>query len=667
MTSPRFTILTCLLLGGLTACLSVQDYGGNEPPAPAPDENAPVDPGLETEGPKPSGPRVWDWLNPSPTGRTLHAIGGTSESDIWVAGEGGTIAHFNGTSWDIRRSGVSAEEANTRWFAIGTRAKGDVWLAGSLNEKVEVTHFDGKTWTKSYPFAGASFGGFSRGPGGRLFAFMSGLNDWSILELASDGTWKQTDAKANDVNGPVVDIWVTASGEAWAMTAAAKILRLAPGASKWELRPAIAGIPSGSLGLGLAGAGTRLCAFYTGVAAGTGYAYYDGSWHVGPSDPDPIALDGELHGSRVACLSDGSGVMAYKGDVVAASPSAAPIIRAPYDFPGERLFGAWSIDGKQAYAVGTLGAFMTRALGETGTEFTEKGPTVRKDLVAIDFGTDGSAIVAGMNQPDPKYGGEVLFSKGNGALVTSQGSGIFSGPRSPIAVSMLDASDAWVLSNDNAGIGVAHWTGKWGATRFLHGSGPIVSQPQTIWAAAKDDVWATAKDAMWHYDGTEWSEVKVDTTYRSIHGRAPNDVWFAGDKGVAHWDGKALTKVAALGEKFGGVWSSAPDRVWLWGGDGGKAVLFDGKDKVVPVAKALKASAEWDVRGIAESSSGDVFVLTQKSVGTQLLWFDPTHAKLVDIVSSDLDLVAIRGRGERIAAVGKGGAFLGFVAADAPR
>jgi hypothetical protein len=354
---------------------------------------------------------------------------------------------------------------------------------------------------------------------------------------------------------------------------------------------------------------------------------------------------------------------------VRASPTAAPALRAPYDFQGERLFGAWSIDGANAYAVGTLGAFMTRASGATGSIWQEKGPTVRKDLVAIDIGTDGTAMVAGMHQPDPKYGGEILFSKGSGALVTSKGGGAFAGPSSPIAVSMLDANDAWVLANDTSNVGIAHWTGKWSATRFMRSEGLPPRGPQAIWAAAKDDVWATATNAMWHYDGTtqSWNEVKVDTTYRSIHGRAPNDVWFAGDAGVAHWDGKDLVKVAALTGKFTGVWSSAPSRVWLWGGDGGKAVLFDGVDKIVPVEKALHASAEWDVRGIAEAAHGDVFVLTKKSVGTQLLWFDPSHEKLVDIVSSDLELTAIRGRGEHIAAVGKGGAFVGFVQASTPR
>ena len=73
------------------------------------------------------------------------------------------------------------------------------------------------------------------------------------------------------------------------------------------------------------------------------------------------------------------------------------------------------------------------------------------------------------------------------------------------------------------------------------------------------------------------------------------------------------------------------------------------------------------MRGIAEAANGDVFVLTKQSVGTQLLWFDPTHEKLIDVVSSDLELVAIRGRGEQMAAVGNGGAYLQFVPAPDPR
>jgi hypothetical protein len=147
----------------------------------------------------------------------------------------------------------------------------------------------------------------------------------------------------------------------------------------------------------------------------------------------------------------------------------------------------------------------------------------------------------------------------------------------------------------------------------------------------------------------------VDGTYRSIHGSGPDDVWFAGDS-VAHWDGTKLTTAPALKGAFTGVWSSAPGRVWLWGD---RALLHDGHD-TIPVKTALGASVEWAVQGIAESASGDIFVLARQAVGTALLWFDGRTKQLVEQLTSDLELTTVRGRGDHLWAVGAGGAALRF-------
>jgi hypothetical protein len=99
-----------------------------------------------------------------------------------------------------------------------------------------------------------------------------------------------------------------------------------------------------------------------------------------------------------------------------------------------------------------------------------------------------------------------------------------------------------------------------------------------------------------------------------------------------------------------------PGRVWLWGE---RSVLFDGQTST-PIKAALQSASDWKVDGIAESTAGDVFVLTKRGTGTSLLWFDPTRTRLVEQVTSDLPLLAIRGRGDQLWAVGEGGASLRF-------
>lgn len=648
------------------SCLSVQEYGApNGAGVPDGGADGPIDP-IGGDNPKPEGTYRWDWANPSPTGRTLSAIGGTSATDVWVAGEVGTVAHFDGVKWDYEYIAPVA----SRWFSIGTKKANDVWLAGTSNGQINVSHYDGKEWTNSYPFAGAAFRHFSHGTGNRLFAVV----DWDILELSAEGKWVRTDTSANGVFGPPADVWVATSGEAWTITTGAKLLRLPAGTTKWELQGPIAGVPAQAVGIAMSGAGNQACAFYTGrptgVGGGAGFLHFDGTtWTAGPSNStDVLVIDADPHGSTSACLADGTGVLVEGDRVVTASLAAAPGGRMPTDFQGEKLLGALSLDGKNAFVVGTLGAFLARASGTTS--FQEKGPTIRKDLWGVDVGIDGAVMLVDALQPDRARGGEVLYWNA-GTLAVRKGSGAISPPSLPTAVTVIGASDAWVLTELSGSPAATHFTGAWGLTRRIDGS-LFDAEALAIWAPAKDDVWVTARERCatplpngacstpvsgyaWHYDGSAWDPVKVDGVYRSIHGTGPNDVWFAGD-GLAHWDGKTLGRVASVKGTFAGVWSSAPNRVWMWGV---KSLLFDGT-KSIPIETALDAAREWDVQGIAESTAGDVFVLTKRGTGTSLLWYDPSRTKLLEQVASDLSLTTIRGRGNELWAIGAGGAALRF-------
>jgi len=70
----------------LAACLSVQDYGGVA--SSAAEAGADVDPRDDGSAPSlgdassTSATFAWQWINPAPTGRTLHAIGGVSGESI---------------------------------------------------------------------------------------------------------------------------------------------------------------------------------------------------------------------------------------------------------------------------------------------------------------------------------------------------------------------------------------------------------------------------------------------------------------------------------------------------------------------------------------------------------------------------------------------------------
>jgi hypothetical protein len=452
-------------------------------------------------------------------------------------------------------------------------------------------------------------------------------------------------------------------------------MKLAAGSQKWALQAPVAVVAPQAVGLAMSGAGTKACAFYTGrpsgAGGGGGFMHYDGTtWKAGPTSTDLLPIDTEPHGAKSACLADGTGLLVDGDRVFEATETTAPTSRGVFDFKGETLLGALSLDGKKAYAVGALGTVVARTSGMTAWQ--EKGPTMRKDLLGVDVGLDGTVMLVDALGPDRDRGGEVLLWQDD-ALKPRMGKG-FSAPSLPSAVTVVDTNDAWVTSSVSGQVGVAHWTGSWGVTWNIDQQSASGSDALAMWAAAKDDVWIVGRThcpdfdplpngacskpvtgLAWHYDGDAWSSVDVPAVYRSIHGTGPNDLWFAGDA-VAHWDGKKLTPVSSLKGPFAGVWSSAPGRVWLWGET---SVLWDGTTST-PVKTALHASAEWSVEGIAESKAGDVFVLTKRATGTSLLWFDASRTKLVEQIESDLELTAIRGRGDELWAIGAGGAALRF-------
>lgn len=657
-------ILGTLVSLGAAACVSTQDFGSE--PKPVDEGGPPIEndggPGPFDDASTQPGTFAWEWINPTPTGRTLHAVGGTSPSDVWVAGEGGNIAHWNGTKWDLRRRGVGGE---TRWFSIGARSANDVWLAGEVAGRVEVVKWDGKDFAPSFPFAGGDFRIFSHGEGARLFAVVG----WDILELEA-GMWKKTDTSENPVFGAPVDLVTLANGDAWTILAGGKLMRLPAGTKAWKLEPPLADMPANVAGLAIASAGPRVCAFYTGrQSTGVGLLAFDGAtWTLSPTSTSPIPIPATPQGARALCFADGSAAL-VDGELVAyASPTTAPGWRKPNDYPNQITLGAWG-----SFTVGNYGALLRHTSGSMAGQ--EVGPTIRKEIFAIDVGLDGTVVAANAEQIDRSMGNVVFFE--GGVLAPWSGSG-FAAPRIPVGVAALDQNDAWVLANDGSRVGVAHLVNdKWSVTRTLQTSSPLeIDEPLAIFAPAKDDVWVTARKKCpdtgpklpndgctkprtpfaWHYRGGTWESVAVTSAYKSIHGSSPNDVWFAGDD-LAHWDGKTLTKSSVVKGPLAGVWSSTPARIWVWGDRG---ALYDGKTTLTPVEQALGAGTEWTTTGIAEAKNGDVFVLTKQGTGTALLWFDKTRTKLVEQVSSDLSLGAIRGRGDQLWAIGEGGAALRF-------
>ncbi|HVT06433.1 MAG TPA: hypothetical protein VHO67_03205 [Polyangia bacterium] len=141
---------------------------------------------------------------------TLDHVSGTGSADVWALGTAG-LFHWNGRAWsaDARFPlNGSGEPVGDVWAA----APDDVWVAGGLNARGSLAHFDGARWTMPRPSPDLAFG---------LFGIWSdGATTWTagegsqVVRKTGGGRWVQLAPPGGSSRG-----WVNVMGsgnEVWA-------------------------------------------------------------------------------------------------------------------------------------------------------------------------------------------------------------------------------------------------------------------------------------------------------------------------------------------------------------------------------------------------------------------------------------------------------------------
>ena len=72
------------------------------------------------------------------TSESLKAVWASSETDAFAVGLGGTVLHYDGTSWQAMASGWTDD-----LFAVWGASSTDVFAVGELGR---ILHYDGSTW-----------------------------------------------------------------------------------------------------------------------------------------------------------------------------------------------------------------------------------------------------------------------------------------------------------------------------------------------------------------------------------------------------------------------------------------------------------------------------------------------------------------------------------------
>jgi hypothetical protein len=135
----------------------------------------------------------------SGTTESLNAVWGSSSSDVFVVGYGGTILHYDGETWSPMSSGTTTG-LNDLWGSSGSEvfaAGGDWWDAGGT-----ILHYDGETWSPMNSGAGHPLGGVWGSSDNDVFAVGAG---GTILHYGEPATilYLPVDVKPGSCPNPI--------------------------------------------------------------------------------------------------------------------------------------------------------------------------------------------------------------------------------------------------------------------------------------------------------------------------------------------------------------------------------------------------------------------------------------------------------------------------------
>jgi hypothetical protein len=132
------------------ACSVEQDFGfpSSQPAATVPDPSGATPPVGDNPGASPVDDGTlaeWHWLNPPRGPSALRGIASSGVDNTWLAGDVGTVLHWDGAQMSTVRHGSDDETLYAVW-ASGPR---DVWIGGTRGSAGLLLHYDGTTFAPS--------------------------------------------------------------------------------------------------------------------------------------------------------------------------------------------------------------------------------------------------------------------------------------------------------------------------------------------------------------------------------------------------------------------------------------------------------------------------------------------------------------------------------------
>ncbi len=506
---------------------------------------------------------AWESQKPAPFGsmnfRGTFGVGG----HIYMYGDLGRIAHFDGTDWELMQTPTSYNLINM-WGS----SPGDLY---AVNGNYQMVHFNGTSWTslilpaQMYAYPRAVWG---------LSASDVWVLGYGFSAYHYDGTGWSDELLPGTYN--MNEIWGSSGSNVYAVGYNGDILHY--NGSYWsEINH---GLTTNQL-YGIWGSGSNdIWAFGDN---GT-LLHYNGSiWSDLSGDPPMGAnfiYDAQGNAADDIYFCAGNLIYHYDGSDISLFADWQDLFNG-----GE---GIW-VEGDIIYQSGYYGCISFY----DGSEWSFVQDDC--DISLNDIWTDGPSnawAVGGMNtvyrydgvdwtkQPALAIpGGDLNSIDGEGGVIYACGEGGSIVRHN--GSGWTDISDESVTQQDLTGCFVtgteAFFVGYQGT--ILHFDGTTLAAMSSgtteyftaVWGSGADDVYAAGRDgSILHYNGTAWSEVFASSEIRfiDIWGSPAGHVYACGSQGaVAHWDGSTWTiDNADTREELQGIWGSSDTDIYASGG-----------------------------------------------------------------------------------------------------
>jgi hypothetical protein len=614
--------------------------------------------------------RLWQWLNPLPSGASLRGGYALSPTDVWLTGAPGGVWRFDGTT--VTASLYTG--GRDQFFAVVARSDEDVWVAGAAAAG-NLWHYDGVAWSAGYSLGTHELRALWGEPGAsRIFA-ITGDGTQPIWGLYGSGSHWQSELY---MGGRVSlrDVWASGA-QAFAVGDNGVILER--GSYDWPrvTQPGDGGVPaddpfaSDKNYAGVWGASTSdVWAVFVDGKQQIGFTHFDGNtWRVAPDrwscNPAPPGVNGHVmsgHASDdIIVLMPGCPALRWNGTGWS-WPLAG--MKSPSDEDVGTHRAAFSDGSGAIWGVGDSFRLARLDPARQHLWLSALPPAQHDNIYSISPVATDDAWANG-------FAGLLRWSGGGWSVAP--------GNRGLYRLSAVAADDLWgTFMQPTGSPGIVSYG------NLVHFDGSSWSDPVAfhdtqylwdVWMRATDDAWAVGQGAPWdyvdgvlwvlRYDGTSWKQLSVpslgaDAASARVFGLPTGEVWVTvnyyepGLSAVLFWDGQGWTTAyqdMTLFARDGAPrpWAAAVDDVWI---PGRTPLHFDGKNWTL-----LPQNGDFLLKAIVGDKRGERWAVGEGPAGGAIYRFDGTRFSVVlDTAAPLSDVVA--GPDGSLWAVGASGATL---------